>query len=330
MKRFISCILLLGVALAVNMATVQAASVMPLLKNGPNAWEDDDFETLVFDSPGPTFFTPGNGVIDVGDRFLGVLRMQNINGTNLGTGDPTLTAVFYLEAESVTYRIGNSTVGATQANATNVTITFQPIQITGGDAAIAGWTALDTFLGGGVLPIPTHDSTMAILFDHPNIATAVETGGIPNSIKSFWTTATKLTEFGFMGLPNEAWLTRGEMNFDDVNTSAVEDLDTDEPADLLGLIGAGANPSNQIAINVTANFSSLVYSNTNALISSRPAQLQGAGNFDATAAGSWPIKTDTNLATNLFIPIPEPGSLAIFSILSLSGLAISRRRSRKA
>src|SRR5262245_13450590 len=91
-RRF-SLICLLA-AVAFSLTTQSKASITPLLVTGANIFEDDDYETYFLDAD-------SDGLIDVGDRFVGVIVMQKINGTGVGSaGMSTATGVFAIEAYS--------------------------------------------------------------------------------------------------------------------------------------------------------------------------------------------------------------------------------------
>jgi hypothetical protein len=121
------------------------ASVLPYLQDGINLLEDDDFESLVVDGN-------NNGIIDVGDRIVGVFRVQAINGTGVGAaGMPTVTAVFAFELLSKV------------AMDTTMVMGFGPLQGGGVNDAIAQWASLNTTLsslGLGDLPAIFSNDTM--------------------------------------------------------------------------------------------------------------------------------------------------------------------------
>lgn len=310
-----------------------AATVFPLLKPGHNSWEDDDFESLVLDAN-------NSGVIDVGDRFVGVFRVTTINSVGVAAaGKPTLTAVFGLELLSKTSS-GNS-----------MTLGFGPLQsspyATGVNDAIAQWSspamaAVLTALQVGDLPTINSNDTMAIIYDHPNwgLTNAAAVGAIDTFDDDVG--AVPIAEFGFTGTYSpstlgtdldEFWQTVGQYNFDPIG-GPVEDLDVDEPADLIRLLQTGWGPTNLLSLNLTYMYPYpyVAFSPTNVVFPSlQGTDLQATGTFVQPTQqnpGRFAISTDTDLVVNLLMT-PEPASWAIFA--GVFGVACAwrgRRRSR--
>jgi hypothetical protein len=298
-KHFMVCV---GLVWATTLISIPAqGSVVPLFHNGFNQIEDNDWETFILDQD-------SDGIIDVGDRFVGVLQVQTINGTGVGAaGNPTVTAVFAVELLSKVGADGS----ATQLN-------FGPLQSGGVDAAIAQWAAL-----GLNLPALTSNATTIITFDFPDYAISnSNTGTLSGSIDTFDDTVAgtaTLAEFGFLGDAGEFWRTIGNAGIDNVVT----------------LIGPPFNPTgarNEISVNVTAdNPADSVTFNKHTALYPVATALQGTGTFVPPALqpiGDFGISTDTDFVVNLNV-VPEPVSVATWGVLTLIvGLAAWRARTK--
>jgi hypothetical protein len=277
-----------------------------------------------------------NGVIDVGDRVVGVFRVSAINSVGVAhTGDATLTAVFALELLS-----------KIQTSATDMTLGFGPLQnpVSGGNDAIAQWAALNptlAFLNLGDMPVINSNNTMTILYDHPDWG-ATNPGAL-NAIDTFdddYVGTVPIAELGFTGVYNattqstnidEFWQTVGRYNFDPWQAPAGEDLDVDEPLDIVRLVEVGASPENLISVNVTHQYAYPwgFARTTNIFNLPNSADLQGMGQFvdpQVQSPGWFNIATDTDLTANM---VPEPASLAIFAgIFGVAAAWQCRKRRR--
>lgn len=282
--------------MAIYTSTLSYGSIIPLLVNGPNTIEDDDYETFIFDGGTP-------GQIDVGDRFVGVLRSQAVNSVGVGSaGNPTVTAVFAIELIS---KVGGDGT-ATQLN-------FGPLQSGGGNAAIAEWAAL-----GLNLPTISNNGTTLVAFDFPDygLANPGAGAGIADAIDTFDNStagAATLAEFGFLGDVGEFWRTTGLAGIDVI-------------ANILLL-----NAANQISVNVTADngLDSVVF-NKHSLLYPIATALQGTGTFVAPVLqppGHFDLSTDTDFVADISI-VPEPFAVAVWGLLSVFGVLIGTRRCR--
>lgn len=321
MKRMI-VVTLLAFILAIGQMSAASASVLNMLNAGTlNELEDDNYETLLRDSGTA-------GIVDVGDRFIGVYKVQAVNGVAIGENDPTFTALFLLEA---LVKNVDPISGA-------VDIFFGPLQSGGVNAAIAEWNAALTALGVDTTGIlPTDDGTMAIVFDNsrygdaeessalvPTVADSIDTytGNAPGtSADLLWEvgfTAEDADGDGFGDLGDEFWLTTGPAGIDD----------TTSPTLVLA--------NNYIALNVLESYVPgliLVPHDFLAVVDlvadtrfDTGHDVQGEGGFAVGgAAGTpWLLATDTDL---YILPIPEPSSLAIaIGLCAIFGAARLRRR----
>lgn len=321
-----------AMVMAFALSQVQAATVLPLLQNGENQLEDDDFESVVLDAGTA-------GVLDVGDRFVGVFRVSAVNGTGVAAvGQPTITAVFALEVLSKVYDTGLA------ATATEVLLGFGPLQSGGANDAIAQWAGLGptlAFLGLGDMPTIMSDDTMAILYDFPDwgatneaAASAIDTfdddnGGVPIAEVGF--TGTYSTVTHSTGV-DEFWQTVGQMNRDPLSQAGVQDLDADEPGDIVEMLQAGIGPSNLISVNVTHMYAyPITINGTSAVFPAfLPTDLQATGVFvqpSQQPPGVFGLSTDTDLVMNLTV-VPEPASWLVFTGL-FGAAVVARRRRRK-
>lgn len=281
--RFFS-VAMLGMAIAFASSSANAGLVPPLT-GGLNQLEDDDFEFF--------FDLDGNGLVGVGDRFFGVFRIQGINGTLLGPGDRSITAVFAVEATSVVGAAGS----ATQIN-------FSPLQTAGANDAIAQWAVVTAALGV-TTPAPTSDDTVAIIYEIPDVGTTTQFGGIPASVDSFDDSngGIKLAELGDGGVGGVfRFETRGEAGVDDP----------------LNVIMADFVSRNIINLDVVVDEDDIIVWGP----------WFGVGNFippSITNPGSWALATDTDFTTELQI-IPEPASSAVFCGLIAACFGARRRR----
>jgi len=113
----------------------------------------------------------------------------------------------------------------------------------------------------------------------------------------------------------------------------VEDLDVDEPADLIRMLQEGVGPTNLLALNVTYMYAyTSSFSPTNSVFPSlQPTDLQATGTFvlpNLQNPGRFAISTDTDLVVNLLMT-PEPANWAIFAgVLGVACAWRGRRRSR--
>lgn len=332
-KIFKCATVVAAMVMAFASSQVQAATVLPLLQNGENQLEDDDFESFVLDS--------GTlGVLDVGDRFVGVFRVSAINGTGVAAnGQPTVTAVFALELLSKEFGPAGSNAG----NATSVLLGFGPLQGGGVNDAIAQWAGLGptlALLGLGDMPAINSDDTMAILYDFPDwgttdeaAASAIDTfdddaGGVP--IAEFGFTGTYSTTSHMTGI-DEFWQTTGQMNADPLTIPGVQDLDADEPGDIEQMLQGGIGPTNLISVNVTYMYPyPITINGTSAVFPAfLPTDLQATGVFvqdSQQPSGVFNLSTDTDIVMDLSV-VPEPASWLIFT--GLFGAAVAARRRRR-
>jgi len=312
---------------AVAASQARAATVLPLLKNGNNSWEDDDYESLVADGGTPL-------LIDVGDRFAGVFRVSAINTTGVASaGDPTITAVFAIECLSKTYDTGSA------ATATTVTLGFGPLQGGGGNDAIAQWAGLGVIGALGSLPTIKSDDTTAIFYDFPDWDDADETVGIGAFDDS--NGGVPIAEFGFTSASysttthrtalDEFWRTVGQMNADP--DFVLADLDTDEPLDIAAMLQGGIGPNNLISLNVTWMYPYPITFNPHSAVfpALQATDLQATGVFVQASQqppGLFALATDTDLVVNLSGIVPEPASWLVFTGL-FGAAVVARRRRRK-
>jgi hypothetical protein len=310
-------------AVAVLLA-VPSANAAHLIQSGFNTLEDDDFESQVIDNN-------GNGLIDVGDRFLGVFRVQRLNGDVKGAGDATITAVFYLEAIEL---VDNGGGGIDQ-------IFFGAVQDDGDlDGSGSGNDAIDEWADlSPSMPTLMSNNTLAILFEHPDLAGTdndVDDDGaggaeIFTSLDTFddsFPGASKLLEVGFnAGDANsdgvtddgEFWVTIGEDGID--NPALIAAFLANPLLD---------DPSNAINVNLTHNYTGIEFLKHSAVFGpfAAAAQLQATGTFvplGAQPPGDWGLSTDTDL---VLFAVPEPTSLVLFSLVSGLGLVVGARRRR--
>ena len=264
------------------------AGVISLLNTGSNSLEDDDFEIIQFSGDN----------VSVGDRLFGVFRIQAVNETAISDGDATFTAVFAAEVTGVT--------GAPGA-ATN--IEFSPLQSGGADAATTEFAAFTSSLGVTTTS-PTNDSSVIVLFDHPDFG-VTDQGALPDlgaAVDTFDETAgaTFLAEFGDGG---------GVFDF---STSGDPGVDV-----LTNLILQGFSSSN------TLNFDVLV---DNPGDNVEFGDLFGTGSFSpqipvqiGADPGQFQIATDADFTLFARV-VPEPTSAIAFA--GLFGLSFVRRRRR--
>jgi hypothetical protein len=312
--------------LALLFATTASASVIPLLANGRNGLEDDDFESLLVDAN-------SNGVIDIGDRFVGVFRVQGINNSmfpaTLGVGaagNPTVTAVFALELRA--------NGGAASGSATQ--LYFGPLQGVGGNAAIAEWAGLN--LGFGLdLPIPNSNNTMIVTFNHPDygLTTPGIAGGMSAAIDTFDndTAIALLAEFGFTTLDTTAgtdYITSaGE--FFTTEGSLFGGLGVDVIATIPGRLASPSqldDPANALNLNVTFDNlgDDVVFNPHDHVFPGILGALQGNGRFVPNASqpsGAFQLSTDTDLVVDL--TIPEPMSVIVWGLMATIGGWAGRR-----
>lgn len=274
--------------MAVTAAGHQAhGSIIPLLKNGLNSFEDNDYENFIDND--------GDGLIDVGDRFIGAIVFQGINGTGVGSpGVETMSAVFAIEVLSKTGPDGAATA-----------LEFGPLQGGGGNDAIAQWAAVTGF----DLPVIANDGTMVVAYQHPDFGAAnpnagADAGDALDTFDNSLPGTVFLSEFGFLGDAGEFWSTTGLAGIDN-------------PALILGL-----NAANRISINVTNdNPADPVVWLKSAVFYPIPTALQGVGTFVAPVfqdPGHFDLSTDTDFAANLQV-VPEPTSMLAWGLLGALG-----------
>lgn len=303
---------LCAAACAVVQGGVASAAAVDQLVFGLNRLEDDDFESVVRDSG-------VQGVLDEGDRFLGVFKVQNINGSQVGNADPTFTAIFALEAWEIT--TADDPVLGTQT-----IIRFGALRdAAGNNDAIAQWTALNAQIGGG-LPIPTSNDTMAMFYDIPSWQSASQSAGadMGDAVATF--EGTLLWEFGFTGTDADG----------DGITDEGEFWETRGPPGVLqpGLVATNSTLRGSIAnfinINLLVHHSGPEITKHNHLGFDAPAHLQGQGGFasDQSTRGHFQLVTDTDVFINA---VPEPGSLTLLALggLGLAGFGRRRRNEQK-
>jgi hypothetical protein len=309
--------------MALLFATTANASVYPLLVNGANTLEDDNFESLLLDAN-------GNGTIDVGDRFVGVFRVQAVNSVGVGAaGSPTVTAVFALEL------LANG--GAASGSATS--LYFGPLQGVGGNAAIAEWAGLNAGLGLD-LPVPNSNNTMVITYNHPDFGLTSNGPTLSGSIDTFDndTALNLLAEFGFTAADTSA----GSDYVTDVGEFFTTEgsLFTGGPyvaagVDVIGTIPFRLaspsqldDPANALNLNVTYDYpgDAVVFNPHDHVFPGILGALQGNGRFVPNASqpsGAWQLSTDTDLVVDL--TIPEPMSVIVWGLMATIGGWAGRR-----
>jgi hypothetical protein len=283
--------------MALLFATTANASVYPLLVNGQNSFEDDDFESLLVDAN-------GNGTIDVGDRFVGVFRVQAINTVGVGAAG-TATSLY-----------------------------FGPLQGVGGNAAIAEWAGLN--LGFGLdLPVPNSNNTMVITYNHPDFGLISNGPTLAGSIDTFDndTALNLLAEFGFTAADTSAgsdYVTDvGE--FFTTEGSLFAGFGVDVLATIPGRLASPSqldDPANALNLNVTFDYAGdeVVFNPHDHVFPGIFGDLQGNGRFVPEASqpsGAWDLSTDTDLVVDL--TIPEPMSVIVWGLMATIGGWAGRR-----
>jgi hypothetical protein len=320
----------LTAALGLGAAHVSAA---PFLTAGIQELEDQDFESLyqLIDGVAVPGEITESTVLQAGDIFAGVLKIQQTRIAATPTDPPgpaidlqgpdTFTAIFAIEAETVTAITGDVNVRDSGTDE----LTFKPTPQSTWDAVFGAGGPIDItteFDVGDLDGLGTDlaDGTMVLLFDQVDFFGADE-GLADTSLSgtSFVEDGRLLYEFGFTGaggaaLADEFWVTRGE------------------DAALPFYVGA-TTPSNRIALNVTEKWAGpkLEAHNWRLTVAGDPTftgdtQFQGFGNVTGLGGGiPWAITTDTDIYIKA---LPEPASLALMAagIVGI-GFASKRRRS---
>jgi hypothetical protein len=296
-------------ALVAMTSNVQAAFLYADGKT-VNELEDNNWEVLLEPEQTADF------ILQEGELIAGVIKIQELNDVSPGTKDTidlsaapdTFTALFLLQVANV----GTTT---TSTGAIVSKIDFAP-------AAQSVWDA--TFGAGGPVDMggaPTLSSPGTMAFVYDGIAyddayvTTTDVADIGASALTFVSGGNLLYEIGFTGnggsaATDEFWSTIG-------------------PDAEFSLALQENNPTNRFALNITQQHNGLGLLPHNFLGAdpnfTGPTQIQLKGGFQEVADTSvWPIGTDSNLYV---VPIPEPGSFAIMSLLAgIFGLVAIRRR----
>jgi hypothetical protein len=279
---------LLGLSAACSLVPSYAgASVIPLLQNGTNVLEDDDFESVVIDLAGSP------GLLDVGDRVFGVFRVQNVNGTIIGATDPTVTAIFALEV-----------TGKTGADGAATQLAFGPLQSGGANAATTEWGPFTASLGV-TTQLPTNNATMAIFFDHPNFGlTNPNAGSLGASTNTFdeTTAISWLAEYGF-ALGTDQWVTNGQPGVDNPANVIIPGFSA---TNLLMLSMLVDNPADSVILGALLGTGGFVAPTI-------------------TDPGDFGLATDTDLVMQVQV-VPEPMMVLVFGGLFALAACVRPRK----
>lgn len=318
MRKYLFAAIAIALSLT-QLATARAGAISELVIGPVNMLEDDNFERF--------FKGPGNiaaNTIEVGDRFLGTIRIQGIEGPPEtfgyvpGGNDVTFTGVFAVEAAAIEHV---NISGGLDPDRTNVY--FKPLGTTDWDTAF-GLTGIN----------PDNPNTILQFWDDLTIAQAQATGSLQDAVSNFMG-SNKVYEFGFEG---------AAADFNGGLTDAGEFFIAtgDFGSQVIGVDLAGLR--NIINMNVIEMYNDAVELRPHTYLAgdgvSQPraleagasfanaADFQAMGNIASTnASGPFPIRTDTDLYIQ---PVPEPSSLAIFAIGTMGGAFVIRNRRRKA
>lgn len=308
LKRWLILFLMVGLLVGGGQSRSKAALLLP---DGNTELEDDDFEALISEVGTP------NLKVEVGEFLVAIFQISK-SSTLIGPIDTTLNST-PTESLFTTYSPSTNTItGVTLLKVDSVTVSGNTASYTFVAPTPTDWSSLTGLTGidPGVVAVAYDDPPSA---PNPHI---VSSPTIAAGIGSA-TEGTRMWEFGFTGAPGEFW-----------SATAVDLAGTPDPTsitaiDILQFFAAlsvidynGARSLDQHNILGDQDVGG-----TNAGLFTAPVHLQLQGNLQTGSAGVFHLPTDSNMYVSF--TIPEPGSLAMWAVLMVSGGLVGAVRRRR-
>lgn len=313
-------ILLSGVAIMVFAVFSPPAKAAPLFLAGDNQIFFNNFENL-FDSTGA--FKPLGSTVVVGDHFMGIFNVQNIdnNGLTHYFSGPTeqISGIFAQRVEAV--------VGPPDAFPAG-----GPFQVTFPHIVLGAPTITSFFIGADVV------STVGLLAGIEQIAFFQQSGvgtTVFESNGSMLDDVTKATDGGNKIL-SYAYSPGADLTYGDSPATAADDTGYwYSHAPTLTPV-SGDVGSTKLGLDLVVNTTGFTFNKLNDINESEVGfgklnDVVGTGEIEVNSSPTSPWKFASNdpLTVNIDATVPEPSSLVVFGLLAgISAAVQSRRRKR--